>query len=187
MENQQELITDELVMDEATVAIEEPQAEMEESEPIQEPQADMSELDMLINKRTGFFQVNLDIKDLKWIKNSCNDGKFGFTGPNEAFMIMNCFMGFSSAIARLEQEEKEAESAGVQIQASAVEAAAILINKFEGSRMESAQRIFRIAIALNNPVMEMKELDRIIQTIKVGMAKQDELDNLANEEVVNPS
>jgi hypothetical protein len=35
--------------------------------------------------------------------------------------------------------------------------------------------------------MEMKELDRIIQTIKVGMAKQDELDNLANEEVVNPS
>ena len=181
MENQQELITDELVIDEATVAIEEPQTEMapdmEMEEPTQEPQAEMSELDMLINKRTGFFQVNLDIKDLKWIKNSCNDGKFGFTGPNEAFMIMNCFMGFSSAIARLEQEEKAAESAGVQIQASAVEAAAILINKFEGSSLEAAQRIFRIAIAINSPVMEMKQLDQIINQIKLENAKQDELAN----------
>jgi hypothetical protein len=86
-------------------------------------------------------------------------------------------MGFSSAIARLEQEEKEAESAGVQIQASAVEAAAILINKFEGSSMESAQRIFRIAIALNNPVMEMKQLDQIINQIKLETAKQEELAN----------
>ena len=54
MENQQELITDELVMDEATVAIEEPQAEMAPDmvmeEPTQEPQAEISELDIFINK-----------------------------------------------------------------------------------------------------------------------------------------
>ncbi len=180
MENQNDLLTNELVMDEATSAIEEPQTEMEMEGPTQEPQPQMSDLDMLINKRTGFFQVNLDIKDLKWIKNSCNNG-FNFTGPNEAFMLMNCYMGFSSAISRLETEEASAESAGVQIQAAAVEAAAILINKFEGSSLESAQRIFRVAIALNSPVMEMKELDSIINQLKLAQAKSDELNNSSND------
>ena len=188
MENSQELATDVLV--EETVMVEETSPEMEPTqESGEEPVQEMSELDMLINRRTGYFPVKLDLADLKWIKNACNGGKFTFTGPNEAFMVMNCFLGFSSAIARLEQEQDEnTESSGsVQIQASALEAAAILLNKFEGSSLESAQRVFRIAVALNTSVMEMKELDRIIQTIKVGMAKQDELDNLANEEVVNPS
>jgi hypothetical protein len=182
MENQNDLLTNELVMDEATSAIAEPQTEMAMEEPTQEPQpqSDISDLDMLINKRTGFFQVNLDIKDLKWIKNSCNNG-FNFTGPNEAFMLMNCYMGFSSAISRLETEDASAESAGVQIQAAAVEAAAILINKFEGSSLESAQRIFRVAIALNSPVMEMKELDQIINQLKLAQAKSDEINNLSND------
>jgi hypothetical protein len=186
MENSQELATDVLV--EETVMVEETSPEMEPTlesgdEPTQsgdEPVQEMSELDMLINRRTGYFPVKLELADLKWIKNACNGGKFTFTGPNEAFMVMNCFLGFSSAIARLEQEQDEnTESSGsVQIQASALEAAAILLNKFEGSSLESAQRVFRIAVALNTSVMEMKELDRIIQTIKVGMAKQDELDNI---------
>lgn len=179
MENSQELATD-LLVDE-TVMVEETSPEMEPTqESGEEPVQEMSELDMLINRRTGYFPVKLDIADLKWIKNACNGGKFTFVGPNEAFMVMNCFLGFSSAIARVEQEQDEnTESSGaVQIQASALEAAAILLNKYEGSSLESAQRVFRIAVALNTSVMEMKELDRIIQTIKVGMAKQDELDNI---------
>lgn len=185
MENSQELAIDVLV--DETVMVEETSPEMEPTlesgdeltqsgdEPVQE----MSELDMLINRRTGYFPVKLELADLKWIKNACNGGKFTFVGPNEAFMVMNCFLGFSSAIARVEQEQDgNTESSGaVQIQASALEAAAILLNKYEGSSLESAQRVFRIAVALNTSVMEMKELDRIIQTIKVGMAKQAELDN----------
>ena len=119
MENSQELATDVLV--EETVMVEETSPEMEPTlesgdEPTQsgdEPVQEMSELDMLINRRTGYFPVKLELADLKWIKNACNGGKFTFTGPNEAFMVMNCFLGFSSAIARLEQEQDEnTESSG---------------------------------------------------------------------------
>jgi hypothetical protein len=49
------------------------------------------------------------------------------------------------------------------------------LNKYEGSGLESAQRVFRIAVALNTPVMEMKQLDQIINQLKIADAKQDEL------------
>ena len=210
MENTQELLTDTLVAEETAVdvvenAVEETQPETEFSldeelmkeigngspEDASGAQAEQSALDMLIARRTGFYPIKLDIADLKWIKNSCNSGKFPFTGPNEAFMLMNCFMGVSAAIARLEQEKAEKmESTGsVEIQAAAIEAAAILLNKYQGSGLESAQRVFRIAIALNGPVMEMKQLDQIINQLKIEEAKKDELANQADLEntPVNPS
>jgi hypothetical protein len=205
MENTQELLTDSLVAEETTVdvvgnEVEETQPEsefsldeelMKEAMPSDELQKEQSALDMLIARRTGFYPIKLDIADLKWIKNSCNSGKFTFTGPNEAFMLMNCFMGVSAAIARLEQEKAEKmESTGsVEMQAAAIEAAAILLNKYEGSGLESAQRVFRIAIALNGPVMEMKQLDQIINQLKIEEAKKDELANQADPEntPVNPS
>jgi hypothetical protein len=204
MENTQELLTDTLVAEETAVDV--VTNEVEETQPEPEfildeelmkaagspnQEGEQSALDMLIARRTGFYPIKLDVADLKWIKNSCNSGKFTFTGPNEAFMIMNCFMGVSAAIARLEQEKAEKmESTGsVEMQSAAVEAAAILLNKYEGAGLESAQRVFRIAIALNGPVMEMKQLDQIINQLKIEEAKQDELANQADSEntPVNPS
>jgi hypothetical protein len=204
MENTQELLTDSLVAEETTVDVvandvEETQPETEFSldEELMKAagspnhEGEQSALDMLISRRTGFYPIKLDIADLKWIKNSCNSGKFTFTGPNEAFMVMNCFMGVSAAIARLEQEKAEKmESTGsVEMQAAAIEAAAILLNKYEGSGLESAQRVFRIAIALNGPVMEMKQLDQIINQLKIEEAKKDELAKQEADEnsPINPS
>jgi hypothetical protein len=197
MENSQELLTDTLVEEvieetvtEATESQDmEPAQDMEptpDETSLDEPTQTMSALDQLINRRTGFFSITLDLTDLKWIKNACGSNKFTFTGPNEAFMVMNCFLGFSSAIARFEQEQAEnSESNGsIQVQASAIEAAAILLNKYQSSGLESAQRVFRIAVALNQSVMEMKQLDQIINQLKVEEAKQEEL---AKEAVVNPS
>ena len=191
MENTQELLTDTLIAEET--AIEAPQSEVDASleESIEnmvhqptEPTEEMSEIDKLIARRTGFFPIKLEMADLKWIKNACNSNKFAFVGPNEAFMLMNCFMGFSAAVARLEQESKsQSESDGtVQVQAAAIEAAAILLNKYESSGLETAQRVFRIAIALNSAVMEMKQLDQIINMVKAEQAKQDE----AKSQEVNP-
>ena len=204
MENTQELLTDTLVAEETAVDV--VTNEVEETQPEPEfildeelmkaagspnQEGEQSALDMLIARRTGFYPIKLDIADLKWIKNSCNSGKFTFTGPNEAFMIMNCFMGVSAAIARLEQEKAEKmESTGsVEMQAAAVEAAAILLNKYEGAGLESAQRVFRIAIALNGPVMEMKQLDQIINQLKIEEAKKDELAKQEADEnsPINPS
>jgi hypothetical protein len=191
MENSQELLTDTLVEE----VIEETVTETTESQDMEptpdgtsfeEPIQTMSALDQLINRRTGFFSITLDLNDLKWIKNACGSNKFTFTGPNEAFMVMNCFLGFSSAIARFEQEQAEnSESNGsIQVQASAIEAAAILLNKYQSSGLESAQRVFRIAVALNQSVMEMKQLDQIINQLKVEEAKQEEI---AKDSVINPS
>lgn len=139
--------------------------ETQSTEP-KEAATEMSEVDKLISRRTGFWEIGLDEADVKWIRNQCNS-KFSFTGPNEAFMLMNCYLGFASAIARMEQAAKEGSPAEKPVvQAAALEACAMLINRFEGSGLESAQRIFRIAIALNGPITEMKNLDRQIEQLK---------------------
>lgn len=152
-----------------------------------EPQQEMSELDRLVARRTGFFPVSLGLEDLKWIANACKSNKFSFTGPNEAFMVMNCFLGFSSAVARRTEEMKRQieMSQHIEVQAAALEAAAILLNKYESSGLESAQRVFRIAVALNTPVMEMKQLDQIINQLKIEEAKKDEMSAMAQESVPN--
>lgn len=180
MENSQDLLTDSLLDQESPTVVEaEETLGQDSSQPIDSNDLtdQPSAIDLLIERRTGMYKVKLDTADLKWIKNACNANKFRFVGPNEAFMVMNCFMGASAAIARLDQEKAEAvETDGtVEMQASAIEAAAILLNKYEGSGLESAQRVFRIAVALNGPVMEMKQLDQIINQLKIEEAKRDEL------------
>jgi len=175
---QAELVTDSLVMEkdvqtqtEETLDNQELASQEENSESGEEPSQEMPEIEMLINKRTGYWTLNLEMADLKWIKNHCNS-KFNFTGPNEAFMLMNCYLGFAAAIARAEQAEKEnLEVEKPAVQAASIEACALLINKYEGSGLESAQRLFRIAVALNGPISEMKRLDDIIADLKEKQRK----------------
>jgi hypothetical protein len=176
MKNQQ-LLTDEL---QETTQVDET-AVLESGDPVdsiteQEQPSLQSTLDMLIAKRTGFFGVKLEDEDLKWIKNACKGDKFKFVGPNEAFMVMNCFLGFSSAISKKEESAAngDEQSPVVMVQASAVEAAAILLSKYEGNGLDSAQRVFRIAVALNDSVMEMKQLDELIRNLKTEQALADE-------------
>jgi hypothetical protein len=149
MENQTPLITDELLSEQpefdSTVVDTEPSPEvqhleitdppelMSEAEPTPVVEPELTELEKLINKRTGYWQVNMEPADLKWVKNACQ-GKFGFTGPNQAFMLMNCYLGFSGAIAR--QEQNQAKELPV-LQASAIESCALLINSYSSSGLES--------------------------------------------------
>jgi hypothetical protein len=133
-----------------------------------EPIQGISEVEHLTNKRTGFWEISLEEADVRWIKNQCNS-KFNFVGPNEAFMLMNCYLGFASALARHEQATKAGQAPGpFLIQAVALEACALMLNRFEGSGMESAQRVFRIAVALNGPISEMKDLDERIAELKAS-------------------
>jgi hypothetical protein len=134
---------------------------------------ELSEVEMLINKRTGFWEIGLEEADVKWIRNHCNS-KFEFTGPNEAFMLMNCYLGFASSLSRHEDAVKNGLAPGpFVVQAGAIEACAMLVNRFEGSGLDSAQRIFRIAIALNGPISEMKKLDDQISVLKAEAQKQE--------------
>lgn len=126
-----------------------------------------SELEKLIARRTGFFNVKMSEEDIKWVKNACND-KFKFEGPQEAFMVMNCYLGFSSALAKIANFRNEGAEAPsiIPIQAAAVEAAAMMVSRYEGVGVTTAERLFRIAIALNGPAMEMKDLDDKINELK---------------------
>jgi len=128
---------------------------------------EMTELEKLTAQRTGFFKVSLSPNDIKWIKNACND-KFEFTGPNEAFMVMNCYLGFSSIHNRMDSTKDTFDiPQNLEMNASAIEGAAILLNKYKGHGIETAQRVFRIAVALNKPAMEMKDIDQRINILKL--------------------
>ena len=165
MKQTKDLITDSLVMDAPdTEMVAGPESSTETTT---EPEAkEMSDVDKLINKRTGYWAVNLDLADLKWIKNGCNN-KFPFTGPNEAFMLMNCYLGFASAIGTLEASTNNGiDTPTANLSASAIEACALILNKYEGSGLDTAQRVFRIAIALNTVIMEMKSLDSQITKLR---------------------
>lgn len=167
MENQNDLVTDTLLMEEPVAETQQVDSEtQEEAQPQPQAEAEMSEVDKLIAQRTGYWPLSLELADLKWIKNSCQS-KWGYTGPNEAFMLMNCYLGFAAAVNRIEQAQKEGTDSGQpMVQASALEACAMLINRASGTGLESAQRAFRIAIALNGPIMEMKSLDDRISKLR---------------------
>jgi hypothetical protein len=183
MTKQNTLVTDALIeaADSVTIEMEQPTEEVMEpttdmdAEPTgelqEEPVEELSEIQKLINKRTGYWAINLELADLKWIKNQCNN-KFEFTGPNDAFMLMNCYLGFASTVARIEQAAKlkmEMEEAPA-VQASAIEACALMLNRYTGSGLDAAQRVFRIAVALNGAIMEMKSLDDQITKLKEAEA-----------------
>ncbi len=134
----------------------------EASQPIEDPK---SELDKLIEMRTGLFDVNLDSEDLKWLKNSCNS-KFSFKGPNDAFMLINAFLGLDAAI---QNTPKNNETRTVKLTAATVEALAVLVNRYEGSGVGPAQKIFKVAVALQQVISIMRELDSQISALEKAM------------------
>jgi len=142
-----------------------------------EPPRELTESEKLIQKRTGYWPVKIDPLDLKWIKNACNN-KFEFTGANEAYMLMNCFIGFSNAV---EREKAAQTNEPVLLPASAIEACAFFLNKYSGTGIEPAQRSFRIAMAFNPIIMEMRELDNAIEIAR----KKEEFE--AKEKTADPN
>jgi len=121
-----------------------------------------TELDQLIELRTGLFDVNLDTEDLKWLKNSCNS-KFSFKGPNDAFMLINAFLGLDAAI---QNAPKSSEARTIKLTAATVEALAVLVNRYEGSGIGPAQKIFKVAVALQQVIGIMRELDSQISILE---------------------
>ena len=132
-------------------------------EQAKEVEKEMTEVEKLIAKRTGFWEVQMDLEDVKWIKNACQ-GKFEFTGPNEAYFLITCYMGFAGALQRA-QNEKDNK---VILQAAALEAAGMFINRYKGTTLEAAQRLFRIAMSMNNVILELRDLDAKIEMLRAA-------------------
>jgi hypothetical protein len=162
----QEQVTEQDVMETT-----EPQVE-DQSSVTEEPK---SELENLIELRTGLFEVSLDVEDLKWLKNSCNS-KFGFKGPNEAFMLINAYLGLDAAIQNISQN-KEAKS--VKLSAATIEALAVLVNRYEGTGVAIAQRVFKVAVSLQQVIGIMRELDTEINAIEAAMKAEEKPETAA--------
>jgi len=143
---------------EDTVSVEAPTQEQTNEPHTQEPK---SELDELINQRTGPFRVGLTLEDLKWLKNQCNSS-FPFKGPNEAFLLINAYLGLDSAIKRMTSNKEET----AVLIANTIEALSVMIARYEGKGVAAAQRAFGIAIALQDVIPVLKELDLKIEALQ---------------------
>lgn len=127
-----------------------------------------SELERLIEIRTGLFDVNLELEDLKWLKNTCNS-KFSFKGPNDAFMLINAYLGLDGAIQNI-GAQKDVKT--VKLTAATVEALAVLVNRYEGTGVGPAQKVFKVAISLQQAISIMRELDSQINALETAMNAQ---------------
>ena len=146
----------------------------ETSSPVDNPQ---EELNALIEARTGLFEIALDIEDLKWLKNQCNS-KFSFKGPNDGFMLINAYIGLNGALEH--HHDKDATTS--RLTASTVEALALLVNRYEGTGVPSAQKIFKVAVALQNVIAQFRDLDSQIDALEKAMqhANQEETPETEN-------
>jgi len=145
----------------------------EQSTLVEDPK---SELEKLIELRTGLFDLNLEIEDLKWLKNTCNS-KFEFKGPNEAFMLINAYLGLDAAIQNA-TATKNKKATAIKLSAATIEALAVLVNRYSGAGIAAAQKIFRVAVAFQQPISIMRELDSQIKAIETALSSE----NLAKEE-----
>lgn len=126
------------------------------------------QLTAFIEARTGIFEVALDLDDLKWLKNQCNS-KFGFKGPNDAFMLMNAYHGLNGAL----ENNRDKDAVTTRLTAATIEALALLINRYEGAGVVVAQRVFKVAVALQNAIARFRELDAQIEALETEIKAQD--------------
>jgi hypothetical protein len=157
-------VTDQ-ILDETIPQMEAPETQ-DQSSDVENPKL---ELDRLIEIRTGLFDVNLELEDLKWLKNTCNS-KFSFKGPNDAFMLINAYLGLDAAIQNM-GPQKDAKT--VKLTAATVEALAVLVNRYEGTGVGPAQKVFKVAISLQQVISIMRELDSQINALETAMNAQE--------------
>lgn len=134
---------------------------------IEEPK---SELEKMIQARTGLFEVPLTIDDVKWLKNQCNS-KFSFKGPNDAFMLMTVYFGLDSCLQHY-AGAKEVKS--VKLTAGTIEGLAVLVQKYEGTGVPAAQKVFNVAVGIQSAIGQMRALDQQIDTLEKAMQAANE-------------
>jgi len=164
--------TQEQLNEETTVGPVAPEVEQETSEapaPVDfESLSTQEKIEFLQDQRVGTFAVPLlHLDDLKYLRGKMQ-GEYEFTGPQEAFMLMNAFMGIESAYATYskvlkEAQKNKAEAPVIALSAAAIEGAIYYTGRVKGKGIEQAQRTFRIAMALNGAAKKMREIDELVK------------------------
>ena len=86
-----------------------------------EPQPEISEIEKLKIQRRGHFDVqSMTMDDLKWLRNFLKNN-VEFTGPNEAFVILQNHNMLLGEIENHKGESKNSETSPVRLPAACIE------------------------------------------------------------------
>lgn len=134
----------------------------EEPQQDQQPMTNAEMLEVLIQKRTGNFNIVANVNDLKYFKNSLNS-RIEWKGPNEAYLAVISNLSLAQAISEI---DPKAEASNVSLPASVIESLNFFINRISGTGLDAAQKLFGAAMLLRQSVETIKQLDDEIKTLQ---------------------
>lgn len=121
------------------------------------------QLNALINRRSGEFDVKIGYADLKYVKNTLNS-KIEWKGPNEAYLVLISTLTIENILLSL--DPKATASSLVKIPAATIESINFFLNRVTGKGIDSAQKLFSIAMLFRQSAEALKKLDEEIEVLK---------------------
>lgn len=166
---QEEILTEETPV-ETTLTEEVTQTLSEETSQPESPEQEEETLDTLRSRRRGFFDIpSMTIDDLKWLRNFLSSS-VEFTGPNEAFVILqnhNMVLGEIENQKRMDRELKGQEvDRTIRLQSACIESCLYFLNKAKFTGLQNAQSLFKVAFQLNNAYSNVHALDTKIKALE---------------------
>jgi len=133
---------------------------------VEEPQQELSELESLKAQRRGHFDVpSMTTEDLKWLRNFLKNS-VEFTGPNEAFVILQNHNMLLGEIENHKNEHKNSEAAPVRLPSACIESCLYFLNRAKFTGIHNAQALFKVSFQLNNAYSKVHELDKVIKALE---------------------
>lgn len=131
-----------------------------------EPQQELSEIESLKAQRRGQFDVpSMTMDDLKWLRNFLKNN-VEFTGPNEAFVILQNHNMLLGEIENHKGEGKNSEVAPVRLPAACIESCLYFLNRAKFTGLHNAQALFKVSFQLNTAYSKVHELDKVIKALE---------------------
>jgi len=139
---------------------------MDQPTEVTEPQQELSEIESLKAQRRGHFDVqSMTMDDLKWLRNFLKNN-VEFTGPNEAFVILQNHNMLLGEIENHKGEGKNSETAPVRLPAACIESCLYFLNRAKFTGLHNAQALFKVSFQLNSAYSKVHELDKAIKALE---------------------
>jgi hypothetical protein len=139
---------------------------MDQPTEVTEPQQELSEIESLKAQRRGHFDVqSMTMDDLKWLRNFLKNS-VEFTGPNEAFVILQNHNMLLGEIENHKGEGKNSEVSPVRLPAACIESCLYFLNRAKFTGLHNAQALFKVSFQLNSAYSKVHELDKAIKALE---------------------
>jgi len=130
------------------------------------------QLNDLIARRMGSFEVKINYADLKHLRNLVHQ-KLEWKGPNEAYLTIIALLTMDNALSGM--DSKSSEQIKISLPSSVIESINFFLNKITGKGLDSAQRIFSLAMLFRPAIEAIKTLDNEIEHLKSEVEKTEKI------------